>query len=1232
MNATAESVPQPRGHSARSAWGRRLAYVLAGLALLWLLAWLGVPPLLKWQLQKQASLALGRTVTLESVDFRPWSLELELRGLRVATAEGQGEQFSLKRAYVDAELHSLLRLAPVVDALVLEGPKLQLRHRGAGHYDIDDLLARWLQPQDTPAPLPRFAIFQIAVTDGAVDFIDEPVGLTHEVRDLDLRVPFLSNIGSRREAVTEPQLSFRLNGSAFDTRAASTPFLSTHKTEARLKLPGLDLQPYLPYWPQAWPLRPQGGTLALDLRLAFEQKDEAVVTLSGLLDLQGVRVDEVAAGQGSIPLLGWKSLQVEFDDSRPLQQQIRLKAVRWTEPELRLARERDGRLNLQRLASSMAPRPTPGQGRAGVTTAPSPDPDTSPWKVSLASLTLSSGKVQWQDRLATGQADIRLQNLNLQVDDLHWPDMKPLALKGSAESGKATVRVSGQAGLREGSLQVALQALPLSLARPYLAEVLNPELEGQLAAEAELAWSSPPESQNPSISVRLPRLDVNGLTVGPAKSPLAGWAALSLRDVLLQPDQRRLSLGQVVLDRPQIQLARDGQGRWMFEDWPAAPTPSASAKPPPSTQADQGQDAPWQLALGEFRLRGGNVNFSDSALAQAVRLELTGMDLNARSLAWPAVAGKPVALDARLRMATRRSVAEAGRLSFQGQLSLPVDSGRRAQPLRLRGALEAVDLPLHAVEPYVRDSLNLDLHRADTSFKGQFDLALPNDGPKLTLRGDAAVEDFRASTLAPAEDLLDWKTLSLRGLQVELEGGRLRELAIAETVLSDYFARVIVGPNGRINLQDLVRSSAAPASTALPPPAPAAPAPMAAADAPPLVRFGPIALVNGRVDFSDRFIQPNYSATLTELTGRLEAFDNRPQAGAPVLADLSLRGRAQGSATLDINGKLNPLARPLALDIQGTVRELELPPLSPYSVKYAGYGIERGKLSMDVRYQVNPDGQLNASNKLVLNQLSFGERVEGSEAPNLPLKLAVALLSDRQGVIDLDLPISGSINDPQFRLGPLIFRMVFNLIGKAVTSPFALIASAFGGGGEELNRVAFAPGAAQLNSASIERLDQVAKALESRPALQLTVTGHSDLEVERSAYQRQRLQALVQAEKRRRLARDGRAVEAAPDVSEAEYPELLKAVYRRAQITKPRNLLGIARDLPVPEAEALLMASIPVSEDAMRDLAVARAVAVKDHLTGRQVAAERLFLAAPVSHKGESTNWAPRAELKLALP
>ena len=338
----------------------------------------------------------------------------------------------------------------------------------------------------------------------------------------------------------------------------------------------------------------------------------------------------------------------------------------------------------------------------------------------------------------------------------------------------------------------------------------------------------------------------------------------------------------------------------------------------------------------------------------------------------------------------------------------------------------------------------------------------------------------------PARQLLNWKSLSLRGIDLAMAPGAATRLGVAETALSDFFARVVLDENGRLNLQDVARPRAAGVGAAARIGAPR-PHPRRArrvgrravgrrvgvgtAGAAPIVELR----ADRRRQRPRRLQRPLRQAELqrqperADRPARARSRREPPAPGQPPqLADLELRGRVEGTATLEITGKVNPLAKPLALDIKAKVRDLELPPLSPYAIKYSGYGIERGKMSVDLAYVVKPDGQLTASNKIVLNQLAFGDKVEGSTA-SLPVKLAVALLADRHGVIDLDLPVSGSINDPQFSLGGVIWKVITNLIVKAVTAPFSLLASALGGGGSELSRVEFAPGTAALDAGARRR-------------------------------------------------------------------------------------------------------------------------------------------------------------------
>ena len=1208
-----------RFHVPSNPWIRRLIWTVAGVLLLWLVSWLTVPMLLKWQLQKQASQALGRIVTVQRVDFQPWSLELSVEGLRVAAAQGDGEQFSVARLYVNAELQSILRLAPVIDALKIEQPRLALRHLGGGRYDVDDIVLRLrVPPSDPPGESVRFALFNIELVGGEFTFVDDTVGVTHQLRNLALSVPFLSNLASRREVVTEPRLAFELNGSAFDSRAASTPFAADRETDASLAVPALDLAPYFPYWPAAWPIKPEAGILNLNLKLAFVQLDVPQVRLSGDFALSGLKLVERAVAGGAASVLSWERLGVKLNRVEPLARRLDLAAIELKAPSLSVSRDAQGQLNLTRLANRF--RPAAPQSPAG-----SPVPATAPvpWDIRLGRFDLEDGRVQWRDDAVKPATVMALEALRVQTSALSWPVRAPMPFEVSARLDQTPLNVKGTATDVMAQAQLSLGDIPLERFAPYISSALKPALQGRLGAEGRIEWQAAQGDRAMALQLTAARIDLNELKLGPIRQPLASFNRLLVEDLRVDLAQRSADVGSLTLTQPQVRVQREADGTWMFEPWLVAAKPAAGGSAPAST----GQASPWRVGLAALQITGGSVGFVDRLPARAVTLDVSGLQLDIKGLRPLDADQKDMALSVKARVGAGPSSQVApGQISLDGSLRLPAPGAAGGSGMRLDARVQVERLPAHALEPYFADRLNLELLRADASYRGRVQASLPGGALALSLEGDAALDDLSANTLSPSEDLLAWRSLQVRGLQLALAPGQAAQVVVRETVLSDYFARVIINETGTINLQGLVKQ---------PGDAPgAAPAPPQATDAAsgpaPDIRMGPISLVNGRVRFSDRFIKPNYTANLSELTGSLAAFSNaKPVGAAPELAVLSLRGRAEGTAALEIDGQLNPLAQPLALDIQGRVRNLELPPLSPYTVKYAGYGIERGKLSVDVAYKINPDGQLVASNQIVLNQLSFGERVAGSEAPNLPVKLAVALLADRNGVIDINLPVSGSINDPQFRIAPIIFKLIFNLIGKAITAPFSLIASAFGGGAESPSQVAFAPGSAALAPENRQQLESVAKALVDRPALQITVVGHSDLEAERSGYQRMRLDERLLAEKRRALARDGQPIPLELAVAAGEYPALLKEVYRRADIPKPRNLIGLAKDIAQAEMEALLLASIPVTPDALRDLAVARGQAVKDFLASRSLPEDRMFLGAPqLARQGD--DWRPQAELRLA--
>lgn len=650
----------------------------------------------------------------------------------------------------------------------------------------------------------------------------------------------------------------------------------------------------------------------------------------------------------------------------------------------------------------------------------------------------------------------------------------------------------------------------------------------------------------------------------------------------------------------------------------------------------------WQVVLKDLNVDGGRVHLTDAAPAppaDGVMPRVVRLDVDRARLAL-----QDLRLDG-AKLVSRPKVTLAARVSAPAD-----DDGRDVQgtidwrgqvgiePLWVRGTARVENFPAHAVRPYVPQVPGLRLARALAGFRG--DIALQQSaGGDLTadVAGDVLVADLNVRSVPPAarnvatergQELLTWQAFDLKGVKLALRPAAMPKLAIASATLNDFFARLVLTEDARLNLKDVTDTGAVePASGAASAPAAAAKPAAASAVAPatsasaatagqapasrlPLeLELGGLDLVAGRVDYTDHFVKPNFSAALTELNGRIGAYNSA--SGEP--ATLQLSGRVAGTGQLEISGKINPGAVPRELDIRAKVTDIELAPLSPYAGKYAGYAIERGKLSTDLHYRIERDGKLTAENQLILNQLTFGERVDSATATKLPVLFAVSLLKDANGVIDINLPVSGTLSDPEFSVGGIIWKVIVNLLTKAITAPFSLLA---GSGGQDISVVAFQPGTSTPTAEGQATIDKVAKSLAGRPALKLTVTGEADAAVEGDAYRQAAVEArLVQEQRREAVRASASAFQPAAStvaLTGEERARALKAVYKSTDLPdKPRNLIGMQSDIPAADMEARLRKDVKVTPEAMRDLALQRGVVVRDALAAKGLATDRIFLGAP---------------------
>jgi len=425
--------------------------------------------------------------------------------------------------------------------------------------------------------------------------------------------------------------------------------------------------------------------------------------------------------------------------------------------------------------------------------------------------------------------------------------------------------------------------------------------------------------------------------------------------------------------------------------------------------------------------------------------------------------------DAEAQFSLSLRVNETGTIRAEGLACI--------NPLSAKMGLEAGQIALKPFQPLLNSVSSIDLVTGAVNLKGDVQYRRKGEaGPEMSWEGSLSILDFEAINRSYTEDFLKWKSLDFNGILFDVDPNRLH---ISEIVTKGGYARVIIWPDGSVNIKEAFSSQKEEETEGV--------------DTPPImaveleteeegsmpISIDAIRIEEGSANFADFLMKPNFFTGIHDLTGTVKGLSTDSSARA----DVSLSGKVDRYAPVKITGQINPLIPKAYVDMAMSFKNMELTPLTPYSGKFVGYTIEKGKLSLDLKYKLS-ENAIVGENVILLDQLTLGDRVESPDATSLPVKLAIALMRDTQGKIDIDLPVRGNLDDPEFSWGHLVIQALVNLVKKAVTAPFALLGSLVGGDGEELSFVEFEYGSDSLLPEQIQKLDKLAQALKERPALQ----------------------------------------------------------------------------------------------------------------------------------------------------
>ena len=1165
-----------RSHRAR----KTLRVVVIALVLFALLGFFAAPPLIRSQLQSRLGSVLQRPVTVQRVHLNPFTLRLALDGLHIGDRDGHTRFVDVDRLVVNASWSSLFRAAPIFDQLQLDRPRILLTRDATQYFNISDLIERFAARASTPDAAPaRFALSNISVHQGTIVFDDKVQQARHEVAQLELGIPFIASLPSDTGVFVQPLLAMTVDGSAIRLSGRTKPFASTRESVMHFHFDHLDLPRYLGYAPVPLPVLLTNGALSGDVDLHFVADPKTPhLSLTGSLQVDKLVVNS----KDATPLLAIEQAQMQLADVQPLLSRYTLGTLRLDRPELHYVNRADGRSNLDSLMGREAPAAT--KSAAASKTA-----------VRIAHLDLIHGHLVYVDETGKSPVQLSLENLHGSINGLSSASAPAAALEMAAQLNGGNLTAKGALDLSasrfRGDLLVNRTAIaPLqAIGAPTLPATLTGTLDAHGSLEAH--WGGPLDLR---LSAAQATLNDVALTLKSSSGSDVRWKRLQLDIDRVDLLRQQAHLSTVAAQGLTVNAQRLASGKIDLAVLGLAAPVSARRRATATAPATS-----WQWKVDHFTLNGGTVSLTDrKGAGKPQTTELSKMSLTVDGLSDDM--RQPLKLDAR------------GVLGKNG--AYKVNGSIQPQPLDAQLQITTTQIDLAPLKRYVEVPLNVEISSAQLSTDGRAHYVEHADQPRIDYRGRVTLNRVRVQDNLSGDDFLRWNTLSLIPLDLHLGDGPPK-VSIGTLALDRFYARLIINANGRLNTQDVIANPAAAAPVSVtraqtgPAPASTTPTPAAVVNLPaPEIQINAITVADSQLNYTDNFIKPNYTANITGLTGKIGSFGT--SAGPP--ADLSMQGQLDGNSPVDIEGSINPLAPVAFLDISGKADGIELTHLSTYSGKYAGYPIINGRLTADVHYKLD-QRKLSADNHIFIEQLTFGDRIEGKGISHLPVKLAVALLRDSQGRIDVHLPVSGSLDDPKFSVGGLVWHALVNLIGRAVTAPFRLLSSSFAAGsGQDLGYVEFAPGSSELNAVAQKRLTLIVKALTDRPTLNLDVIGRVDPLKDVSGLRTVTVDQLVLAEKQ---AVNGAHPAAKPGLTEPalssdDYSKYLEKAYKHATFKKPRDLIGLTKSQSPEVMKSMLEEHVPTDVDALRHLAERRADAVRSWLHGK-VPDKRLFVLAP---------------------
>ncbi len=755
------------------------------------------------------------------------------------------------------------------------------------------------------------------------------------------------------------------------------------------------------------------------------------------------------SGKHTEQLFGFDSLIVNFNALGLFKQEIAFDELSIIRPAMKVIKLESAGFNFDDLITKFS-------GDSGE----SEPSEKESWPVAVTKFRYVDGAVYFEDRNRAEKFESQLEDVSISLDDFstrpgdgNLHRIKAQTLRGT------TIDWQGEFSLSPLKSKGHFELLgDLMVVSEYFQNQMRVKIDsGNLKLKTDYQFQL---SENTSEFVIENMLaSISDLDVQRKDNhKVLGWKLLSVDVAELNLFNRKADINAVLTENVSVNIVRDKDTRIGFGDLFVLQNMSAASQSDAADEVSQ----PWDISIAKIANMNTRVTILDESVMPATTHDLKFALVEILNL-------KPFTDDV-------ADIVLSLKLNNKGV----IDIKGKVKPVlkQIELNMQAHSIALKGYQSYINKTMRADI--LDGQLGADLDISIDasKTTPELLVKGEVNVSSFNMRDKKLKEKFLSWNKLSIDDFSFEYP---LQKFKVADITLDKPYLRLVINDGGNTNIQKLMID--------------------VAADKPPVdkssvnklrsdnkkafqAEIKNIRINDAKMDFSDSSLSPNFKAGIYNLKGNIRGLSSNLQSKASV----DLKGKVDKYAPVTIKGDINPLIKDKFTEIEMQFKGIELTTFTPYSGKFAGYKIDKGKLSLDLNYKLSKN-ILVAENRVILDQLTLGETTDSESATSLPVNFALSLLKDSNGVIDFNLPIRGNINDPDFQYSSLIWGALGNLIVGIVSSPFKALANLAGADDEGLDYIVFSANSAELAVAEKSKLDILAKALLQRPELHLEIRG-----------------------------------------------------------------------------------------------------------------------------------------------